>query len=215
MSQVYLVRHGETCWNVAGRIQGHSNSALTDNGVQQAHQVAERVKSLGITHIISSDLGRTCQTANIIARYCGCEVTLDARLRELNMGVLEKRHLTSLSAEEEGWRQQIVNGSENGRIPQGESLVDVGIRMQQALNSCLDLPVNSCPLLVSHGIALGVLISTVLGLPAYAKRRLRLRNCSLSRLDHQHSDWLAAGWVVETAGDIAHLSMPALDELQR
>ncbi len=72
------------------------------------------------------------------------------------------------------------------------------------------------PLLVSHGIALGCLVSTILGLPAYAERRLRLRNCSISRVDYQQqSPWLASGWVVETAGDVSHLDAPAMDELQR
>jgi phosphoglycerate mutase (EC 5.4.2.1) len=88
-------------------------------------------------------------------------------------------------------------------------------RMHAALNACLDLPAGSRPLLVSHGMALGVLVSTILGLPAHAERRLRLRNCSISRVDHQQSAWLAAGWVVETAGDVSHLDAPALDELQR
>ncbi|HAT24834.1 MAG TPA: phosphoglycerate mutase, partial [Pantoea septica] len=88
-------------------------------------------------------------------------------------------------------------------------------RMHEALNACLALPAGSRPLLVSHGMALGVLISTILGLPAHAERRLRLRNCSISRVDHQQSAWLAEGWVVETAGDISHLDAPALDELQR
>jgi broad specificity phosphatase PhoE len=53
------------------------------------------------------------------------------------------------------------------------------------------------------------------GLPAWAERRLRLRNCSVSRVDYQESLWLAPGWVVETAGDVSHLDVPALDELQR
>ena len=215
MLQVYLVRHGETVWNAARRIQGQSDSALTDKGEQQARQVGERVKSLGITHVISSDLGRTRRTAEIIADACGCSVTLEPRLRELNMGVLEQRPIDTLSAEEEGWRRTLVNGTENGRIPQGESMAELAERMHQALNACLDLPAGSRPLLVSHGMALGVLISTLLGLPAHAERRLRLRNCSLSRVDHQQSAWLATGWVVETAGDISHLDLPALDELQR
>ncbi|MCK8356898.1 phosphoglycerate mutase, partial [Erwinia amylovora] len=59
------------------------------------------------------------------------------------------------------------------------------------------------------------LLSTILGLPANAERRLRLRNCSISRVDQQQSPWLASGWVVETAGDVAHLDDTALDELQR
>lgn len=215
MLQVYLVRHGETVWNAARRIQGQSDSALTEKGEQQAQQVGERAKSLGITHVISSDLGRTRRTAEIIADACGCSVTLDPRLRELNMGVLERRPIDSLSEEEEGWRRTLVDGTENGRIPEGESMTELAARMQQALNACLDLPAGSRPLLVSHGMALGVLIGTLLGLPAHAERRLRLRNCSISLVDHQQSAWLAPGWVVETAGDVSHLDLPALDELQR
>lgn len=215
MLQVYLVRHGETVWNAERRIQGQSDSPLTEKGEQQAWQVGERVKHLGITHIIASDLGRTRRTAEIIADACGCSVTLDPRLRELNMGVLEKRPLDGLTSEEEQWRATLVNGTEGGRIPEGESMTEMATRMHAALNACLDLPAGSRPLLVSHGMALGALVSTILGLPAYAERRLRLRNCSLSRVDYQQSAWLAEGWIVETAGDISHLDAPALDELQR
>lgn len=215
MLQVYLVRHGETVWNAAHRIQGQSDSALTAKGEHQAKQVGERVKTLGITHVICSDLGRTQRTAEIIADACGCSVTLDPRLRELNMGVLEQRPLDGLSEEEERWRKALVDGTEGGRIPQGESMTELATRMHAALNACLDLPAGSRPLLVSHGMALGALVSTILGLPAHAERRLRLRNCSISRVDHQQSAWLAEGWIVETAGDVSHLDAPALDELQR
>ncbi|ALB61574.1 Phosphoglycerate mutase [Cronobacter condimenti 1330] len=215
MLQVYLVRHGETQWNAERRIQGQSDSPLTEKGERQAMQVAQRAKALGITHIITSDLGRTRRTAEIVAQGCGCDVILDARLRELDMGILERRHLDTLSEEEEGWRRQLVNGTPDGRIPKGESMQEVSDRMHGALNACLELPEGSRPLLVSHGMALGCLVSTILGLPAYAERRLRLRNCSISRVDYQQSPWLASGWVVETAGDVSHLDAPALDELQR
>ena len=215
MLQVYLVRHGETQWNAERRIQGQSDSPLTAKGEQQAWQVAERVKALDITHIIASDLGRTRRTAEIIAQACGCEITLDARLRELDMGVLERRHIESLTEEEESWRRRLVNGTADGRIPDGESMQELSDRMHAALATCLDLPAGSRPLVVSHGMALGCLVSTILGLPAWAERRLRLRNCSISRIDYQQSPWLASGWVVETAGDVSHLDAPALDELQR
>lgn len=215
MLQVYLVRHGETQWNAERRIQGQSDSPLTAKGEQQAMQVGARVRSYGITHVIASDLGRTRRTAEIIADACGCGITLDSRLRELNMGVLEQRHLDSLTAEEEEWRRQVVNGTPGGRIPEGESMQELSERMLAGLAACLELPPGSRPLLVSHGIALGCLVGTILGLPAHAERRLRLRNCSISRVDYQESLWLAPGWVVETAGDVSHLDTPALDELQR
>ncbi|WP_445495122.1 2,3-diphosphoglycerate-dependent phosphoglycerate mutase GpmB [Photorhabdus sp. SF281] len=215
MLQVYLVRHGESEWNAARRIQGQSDSPLTETGEHQARLVAQRVKSENITHIMASDLGRTRRTAEIIAEVCGCEVILEPRLRELHMGVLERRNIDSLTSEEERWRKKVLDGTPGGRIPEGESMEELSVRMRAALETCRHLPDGSRPLLVSHGIALGCLVSTILGLPAHAERRLRLRNCSLSRVDYQHSPWLASGWIVETAGDITHLDMPALDELQR
>ena len=55
MLQVYLVRHGETQWNAERRIQGQSDSPLTAHGERQAWQVGERARTLGITHIITSE----------------------------------------------------------------------------------------------------------------------------------------------------------------
>ncbi|EKT55403.1 2,3-diphosphoglycerate-dependent phosphoglycerate mutase GpmB [Providencia burhodogranariea] len=214
MLQVYLVRHGETEWNVARRIQGQSDSPLTATGRLQARQVAERIKSEGITHIITSDMGRTRETAQIIAEVCGCEIITEPRLRELNMGVLEQREIEMLTEQEEQWRKSLIDGTEGGRIPEGESMEELYERMLAALNNCLDLPKGSRPLLVSHGIALSTLLSRILGVPAYSERRLRLRNCSISRVDYQNSPWLANGWIVESTGEITHLTQPALDEQQ-
>lgn len=214
MLQVYLVRHGETEWNVARRIQGQSDSPLTATGRLQASQVAKRVKSEGITHIITSDMGRTRETAQIIADECGCEIITEPRLRELNMGVLEQREIETLTPEEEQWRKSLIDGTDGGRIPNGESMEELYSRMFAALDHCRQLPAGSRPLLVSHGIALSTLLSRILGVPAYSERRLRLRNCSLSRVDYQNSPWLANGWIVETAGEVTHLTQPALDEQQ-
>ncbi|ACR67852.1 phosphoglycerate mutase GpmB [Edwardsiella ictaluri] len=215
MRQVYLIRHGETEWNVQRRIQGQSNSPLTVMGERQARQVGTRLGQMGITHVIASDLGRAQQTGEVIAASCRCPLTLDVRLRELSMGVLESRLLASLTLQEEQWRLSMLDGSPQGCIPQGETMTQLAERMQQALNDCLTLPQGSRPVLVSHGIALGCLLSTILGLPPYAERRLRLRNCSLSRVDYQQSAWLASGWVVETAGDVQHLAQPSMDEVLR
>ncbi|WP_205419688.1 histidine phosphatase family protein, partial [Klebsiella pneumoniae] len=69
----------------------------------------------------------------------------------------------TLTPEEEGWRRQLVNGTVDGRIPEGESMQELSDRVNAALASCLELPPGSRPLLVSHGIALGCLVSTILG----------------------------------------------------
>ncbi len=211
MQQVFLVRHGETQWNIERRLQGQSDSQLTDVGEWQAQRVAARLQHIGITHIITSDLNRTRRTAQIIAKKCGCGMIEDPRLRELHLGVLEQRSIEQLSDQEEQWRNSLLNGDREGRIPQGESMQELALRMRAALDDCLLLPVGSKPVLVSHGLALSCLLTTLLGLPAFSQRRLRLRNCSLSRVDYQRSDWLAEGWIVESTGDISHLEYPAQD----
>ncbi len=138
MLQVYLVRHGETEWNAARRIGSQSDSPLTAMGEHRARLVAGRVSKEGITHIITSDLGRTRRTAQIIAEACGCEVICDPRLRELHMGVLEERLIDSLTPQEEQWRKQMVDGTPDGRIPQGESMEELGERMRAALEKLPD-----------------------------------------------------------------------------
>ena len=73
---------------------------------------------------------------------------------------------------------------------------ELSVRMHAALAECLKLPAGSRPLLVSHGIALGCLVSTILGLPAYAERRLRLRNCSISvSTIRKVPGWHRVGWL--------------------
>ena len=115
--------------------------------------------------------------------------------------------VSTLSDEEECWCRSLVNGSPGARIPAGESMGEITGHMFAALEHCRSLPAGSIPLLVSHGIGLGALLNRILGIPTYAERRLRLRNCSISKVEYyQETPCLANGWVLETAGDIAHLT---------
>ncbi|VTR32075.1 phosphoglycerate mutase [Serratia fonticola] len=64
--------------------------------------------------------------------------------------------IDSLTPQEELWRKQMVDGTADGRIPQGESMTELATRMHAALTECLKLPQGSKPLIVSHGICAGV-----------------------------------------------------------
>lgn len=88
---LYLVRHGQTEFNAAGRWQGQCDSALTDVGLTQAAQIAGILKSQGLdlnATIVSSPLGRAIQTSEIIAASLGIDhpVRVDDRLKEVGMG---------------------------------------------------------------------------------------------------------------------------------
>jgi len=71
MTELILIRHGETAWNAEHRIQGHLDSPLNDEGLAQALLLGERLGQEPFEHFYSSDLGRALQTAQPIADRSG------------------------------------------------------------------------------------------------------------------------------------------------
>ena len=87
---LWLVRHGESTWNVAGLAQGqHDEAELTERGLRQASDAAWQFRDHPIRAIYASDLRRAQQTAAAFAAVVGVPVFADARLRERSLGVLE------------------------------------------------------------------------------------------------------------------------------
>lgn len=85
---LYLVRHGQTDWNLNGQIQGQSDIPLNDTGRTQANNVADKLSRFNLEYIISSDLNRAAETAQIIGNKLNIRVEYDARLREYDFGTL-------------------------------------------------------------------------------------------------------------------------------
>ncbi|KAJ6366907.1 hypothetical protein OIU77_003314 [Salix suchowensis] len=90
-AEIIVVRHGETVWNVDGRIQGHIDVELNDVGREQAAVVADRLsREFKVSAVYSSDLKRASETAEKIAASCGiAEVIKDPDLRERHLGDLQ------------------------------------------------------------------------------------------------------------------------------
>src|SRR5919106_4393521 len=89
MTDILLIRHGETLWNQQGRMQGQHDSPLTPTGLHQARQLARRLKDVSFTALYSSDLGRAHQTARCIADETGHDVIAERGLRERDFGIFE------------------------------------------------------------------------------------------------------------------------------
>jgi len=81
---VTLIRHGETEWNAAGRIQGQADVPLSDNGRRQALLLRERLAGAGFDHLYASDLVRSEETARLV--FPGVALRLDRRLQEQHVG---------------------------------------------------------------------------------------------------------------------------------
>ena len=121
---VWLVRHGESTWNVAGLAQGHCDQArLTPRGVRQAWSVVGRLGDRPIGALYASDLHRALATAAPLASVLGLDIVRDPRLRERCLGDLEGSATTAVTPEVSGISANRVVDPD-ARPPGGESLRD-------------------------------------------------------------------------------------------
>lgn len=172
MTELWLVRHGQTDWNLERRYQGHSDTSLNATGLEQARLAAEALAGRPYTAIYSSDLTRARVTAESIGRRLGMEVQIDPRLREVNLGVWEGMVVTDIQAQYPvEWEARQTNRL-HGRPPGGESVHDVAARIWPAVDDLAARHPDGALILVSHGLALATILCRAQGLPLETAREL-------------------------------------------
>ena len=139
---LYIVRHGQTDWNLEGRMQGQTNIPLNETGRVEAKELGEKLSSFKIDRIISSDLSRVVETAEIINQSLNKPMTHDIRLREVHYGTIEGKLKTEISKEH--WR---LFNEDPSKI-NAESFEDIYLRVKSFFS---DLPKNENILIVTHG----------------------------------------------------------------
>ena len=87
--KLYVIRHGQTDWNVVGKCQGRTDIELNKTGIEQAQKAKEQIKDYNIDLIIYSPLKRTKKTANIINESTNCQIMSDERVIEREFGDIE------------------------------------------------------------------------------------------------------------------------------
>ncbi len=159
---LFLVRHGETDWNAAGRWQGQTDVPLNPRGREQAREVAARLRTAGLAAVASSDLLRARSTAEIVAAELGLTVNhLDAALRERRFGCFEGLTREEVEARfPEAWARYVADPGP--APPGGESREELLGRLLPAVASAaarLPGPV----LVVLHGGAMRALLAEHVG----------------------------------------------------
>jgi len=166
MTQLCLVRHGQTHWNLERRWQGHIDLPLNQTGLNQAELLARDLASTPFTGDYSSDLQRAFVTAQTLARVHNLPVRTDSGLREQNMGEWEGKimsEIPSLYPEDWAARQQTpISFQAKG----GESIIQLSQRVISVVRSiCNENKAGSSLLIVSHGLAIAVIICHIQGFP--------------------------------------------------
>jgi 2,3-bisphosphoglycerate-dependent phosphoglycerate mutase len=213
MTELSLVRHGETEWNASGRHQGQTDSQLSQRGLAQAEALAERWAREGARFdaVYSSDLGRAMRTAEILVARIGGEIRAEESLRERGLGIFEG--LTYEEIDERYPEEALLHrsGDPHFRPEGGESYVDLYGRSVAALREIARRHDPGRVLVVTHGGVVGMAVREALGIGLAVERRVALPNAGVSRLA-----WDGSGWWVWSLGDVAHLAgLGVLDETVR
>lgn len=182
--RLILLRHGQTAWNKASRVQGQLDAELDDTGRAQAAAVAPVLAALRPAVLWSSDSVRARDTAAFVAKETGLDPTYDARLREYFLA--ERQGLThdeyAALAPEEFAEFRL---GDFDVVPGGESAAVVAARMVAALDDLLaTLAPGELGVAVSHGAAIRDAVPALLGWEPSRRAALHgLDNCGWVELD--------------------------------
>ncbi|AZG10434.1 histidine phosphatase family protein [Pigmentiphaga sp. H8] len=202
MTELWLIRHGETEWNRLRRVQGTLDIALNALGRAQAEQVAARFRP-GRDHvhaIYSSDLARAHDTARPTAARLGLDVRLDAGLRERKYGVFEGLSFDELAERHPQAAVAVRERHPDYELDGGESLRQFHQRVVAALGRIAAAHAGERVLVFTHSGVLDTAYRHAEGLSLRAERRHTLHNVSINRLLVDDARWRVDGW-----GDVAHL----------
>lgn len=172
---LFLVRHGETLDNRAGRLLGRSDPPLTAKGRVQARAVATALRDEPPSIVLTSPLTRAVHTASLIAHACGAELIIDERLIEIDYGDWERRPLHEVPTD-----AAAVSKDPAATFPRGESLVDVGRRVVPLCEELLELrrPVVA----VTHVSPVKAAVAWALGVGDEVAWRMHLSLASITRV---------------------------------
>ena len=152
---IYLTRHGQTLWNIEKRLQGRGNSPLTEEGIERAKELRDRIKDIHIDVIYSSPIERALTTANIIKGDKSIEVITDDGLMEMCFGDYEGKITDEVMKENPNWDiSLIMKGNTELTAPNGENLAEVRYRVARSMNKIIEENRGKTILIVAHGITL-------------------------------------------------------------
>lgn len=209
MSDILLVRHGETLWNQEGRMQGQRDSPLTALGVRQARMLARRLKDVSFAALYSSDLGRAYRTAQSIAEETGHAIVADDRLRERHFGIFEGLTHAEIKARYPEHHAVFASRDPHFVVPGGESAVAFQRRCLACLAEIAERHRGEATVVVAHGLVLDAVYRAALGMRVEEPRGFPLLNCSINTFRYAEGAWTAV-----TMCDVTHLDADDVTHFQ-
>lgn len=206
MTEILVIRHGETPWNVDRRVQGWHDIALNDNGRQQAQALGRHLARLHhaaeqkIDALYSSDLARARETALLLDESLGLGLKLVEGVRERRYGILEGHPFDRLHEHQPEAAKIWAARDPDGVIEGAETLRQFQQRVVSAINELALRHRGDRIAVVTHGGAMDIIWRQASGLDLQDPQRARLLNASINKIRVSDGQWSLVHW-----GDVGHL----------
>ncbi|MDF7671239.1 histidine phosphatase family protein [Orbaceae bacterium ESL0721] len=217
---LYLVRHGQTEWNIKDQMQGSQNSPLTNDGVLGAKVTGKHLKNIPFMQAYSSTLQRAIETRNYIVdendlTHSGVTIPkyeLEG-LSEMDFGIWEGQNTAKLKAEFPEFITFLTDPAHfDASVNKGEDYATVLKRLEKALKTIVDNAANDRGdiLVVSHGTVLRLLLCVLTGGDWHKHRDEsyfpRMLNTSISVVNYQQENKHSEGkFAVKYFNNVEHL----------
>lgn len=193
-TRICFIRHGETDWNVAKRIQGHTDIPLNETGRAQALAMAFNAAHQRFHAIYSSDLARTLETALALAQREDQEVKLLPQLRERHYGVFQGITAAEGAVKYPEAHAHYVARDLEYDFENGESLRGFAERVADGIDWLVRHHSGQTIAAVSHSGVLDVIYRRATGRPLHTPRDFVIPNCALNWFHFDGQGWHLEAW---------------------
>ena len=190
MKTIYIVRHGETQWNLECRVQGHQDSPLTEKGIKQAKDLSRSFAINGVNFdcVYSSPSERALKTANIIVGETNVSIQKRDELKEISFGEWEGKNNQEIKKHNPVELHNFWNrpGKYEPGSFQGESFVQLQKRAVKIFNDIMKTASSSNILIVSHGAFIRTLLVSLSGESISRIWERNIHNCSCTVVENDN-----------------------------
>lgn len=215
MTELILIRHGETDWNRELRFQGHVDVPLNATGHEQARRLAERLatEKIAVDHLVCSDLIRTQQTASPSLQVLFPKVRTDllintltdSSLREQSFGAVDGLRVDDIKVQHAAAWAQWLRFEADYAMPGGETTRQFHTRVMDAMRRIAQQHPGKQVMVVTHGGVLDMVWRTAMGMGLDGPRQSDIPNAGLNRVRLEGDAVQVLDWA-----DVRHLAdLPA------